>query len=134
MARPRASVVFRGPALAGGAADHDSDLYRFGDRLATWLLRTLRQLGAGAPPEPGLDGDRWTIDLVVDGERHVFSLEYCASGAEAGTWAGRVTRRRRFPGSLLPGRRHASAAAVGLVRRALAAAPDISAISWHEGR
>ena len=128
MPRPRASVVFRGPAFGPGAARPDRDLQRFGDQLSTWLRETLRQLGADTPVEPGMDGPRWSVDFDVEGARHRFLVEH--RDADPGAWVGRVIRARSFPASLL-GRR-ATPAAVGLVRRALAAAPEISAISWRD--
>ena len=129
MARPRASVVFRGPPFDPGASQHDGELQRFGDRLSTWLIKTLRQLGAQTPDEPGMDGPRWTVDFHVEGARHRFLVEYL--GADQGAWAGRVIRARSFLGALVRGKR-ATPTAVGLVRRALAAAPEITAISWHD--
>lgn len=126
MASVRASVVFRGPASAG---PQEGELQRFGDRLCTWLLQTLRQLGARTADEPGMDGPRWTVDFEVEGARHRFLLEY--GGPGPGDWGGRVIRAGSFLANLLRGRR-ATPAAVGLIRRALAAAPEISAISWRD--
>jgi hypothetical protein len=121
MARTRASVVFRGPAPTGGI---EGELQRFADRLGPWLLRTLRQLGAHTADEPGLDGPRWHVDFEVEGKQHRFLVE----PGGPGTWTGRVIRT----GSFLAGLRQATPAALGMIRRALAAAPEVSAISWRD--
>jgi hypothetical protein len=93
-----------------------------------------RALGATTDESVGGDdeGFGWVFGFAVGGVPHTLFL---MSRPEREDWVGCVTRAWRWPAALIRSPHSGvTRAAVEVVHRALSAAPEVSALSWHQTR
>jgi hypothetical protein len=134
VSEPRATVVFQSAAFnTTEARPYFINPDCFGDDLAKWLIPRFRGAGASTDDEPGQEDFGWYFDFAVDGVNHCLVLLFRPGDDDhPGLWVATVERARGLLASIFIGRqRGVQRAAVELVHRALADAPEIAAVAWH---
>jgi hypothetical protein len=134
VSEPRATVVFQSAAFnTTEARPHFINPDCFGDDLAKWLIPRFRAAGATTDDEPGQEDFGWYFDFAVDGVDHCLVLSFRpGNDVLPGVWIATVERARGLLASIFKGRRRGvQRAAVELVHRVLASAPEIAAVEWH---
>jgi hypothetical protein len=106
----------------------------FGEDLAKWLIRELRNRGASADGEPGQEDFGWYFNVQIADTPHTFVIGHSPSLVEGGegTWIGWIERDRGLLGSLLGAReRGINPAAPQTLHSILSSSPQIRDIRWH---
>lgn len=105
----------------------------FGDDLAEWLIRELRKQGMGTDEKPGQEDFGWYLNLEAAGVRHTFVIGHRPHGeTEAGTWIGRLERKRGLVGSILGERRRGiQASAAQAIHQILTGSSVVRDLRWH---
>jgi len=131
----RTIVSFKSTAF--NSAEPRSDFINaccFGDDLAKWLIRQLRDRGVDAGSELGQEDFGWYFNFQVAGMPHTFLIGYSPSLVEGGegTWIGWIERYRGLLGSLFGGRtRGIHPAAPQTLHSILSSSPKIEDVRWH---
>jgi hypothetical protein len=106
----------------------------FGDDVARWLIKRLREAAVDTDAEPSQEDFGWYFNFSVPEGRHCCVLGYRPGDADdrGGEWIAWLERSRGFLGSLL-GRRDNGIApsAVVTIHGALSSSPEIRGIRWH---
>jgi len=106
----------------------------FGDDLAKWLIKRLREASVETDGEPGQEDFGWYFDFSVSEGKHCCVLGYRPGDNDDldGEWIAWLERSRGFIGSLLGRRKRGiSQSAVAAIHAALSDAPEIRTIRWH---
>jgi hypothetical protein len=106
----------------------------FGDDVARWLIKRLREASVDTDGEPDQEDFGWYFNFSVPEGRHCCVLGYRPGDADDpdGEWIASLERSRGFLGSLFGRRDHEIApSAVAAIHGALSDSTEIRDIRWH---
>lgn len=104
----------------------------FGDDLARWFIRELRNRGLDTDDEPGQEDFGWYLNFNVLGGSHTFFVGHRpGSQGKAAMWIGWLERNGLF-GSLSGGRKRGiNPLAAKTLHKVLSESPQIQDVRWH---
>ncbi len=134
MSGPRRHVTFSSDAFnTSEPREYFINPHCFGDDLAHWLIRGLKERGYQADDEPGQEDFGWYFTYRVNDTSYDFVVGYRpGDGLDEGIWIGWVERKTGFLASLLGARKRGiDRNAVNAIHVLLSDSPDIGDVRWH---